>query len=53
MKQESTAEQTQKKMLKGHAYSPGLQKLPIQVRRASAADQIEVLKWLQAKFSKL
>jgi hypothetical protein len=29
---------------------PDLQKLLIQVRRASAADQVEVLKWLRAKF---
>lgn len=32
---------------------PDLQKLLIQVRRASAADQVEVLKWLRAKFPKL
>ena len=29
---------------------PDLQKLLVQVRRATAADQLEVLKWLMAKF---
>ena len=32
---------------------PDLQKLLVQVRRATAQDQIEVLKWLVAKFPKL
>jgi hypothetical protein len=32
---------------------PDLQRLLIQVRRASAADQVEVSKWLRAKFLKL
>jgi hypothetical protein len=31
---------------------PDLQKLLVQVRRATAQDQIEVLKWLMAKFPK-
>jgi hypothetical protein len=31
---------------------PDLQKLLIQVRRATSADQLEVLKWIIAKFSK-
>ena len=29
---------------------PDLQKILIQVRRATAADQLEVLKWLMTKF---
>jgi HNH endonuclease len=32
---------------------PDLQKLLIQVRRASAGDQVEVLKWLQKKFTNI
>lgn len=31
---------------------PSLMKLLVQVRRATAGDQLEVLKWLQTKFSK-